>query len=134
MPNDPGQPRVSTRVAERLRRDQFDEIQQWLTWCKAKAEPYVINGEAIREEHKTFLMYGFIAATGLHPTECQLVERREDDEIIWTFEKRTSLPTTLVSILKEKDVQLSQKDAEILALQQRLLNAQTTIAILKGKP
>ncbi len=82
--------------------------------------------ESLREEHKTFLMYGFIAETGLHPTKCQLVERHQGDDIIWLFERKEAMDHVMRATIKERD-------DEIMMLRQRLQNAQTKIAILEGK-
>jgi hypothetical protein len=128
LSEDPGQPLVSEALAERLHQTEYQNIEAYLWWAKKEVEPYILTSfKSLREEHKTFLMYGFIAETGLHPTQCELVERHSGEDIIWTFTRKHPVDQYVQALIKEKD-------DEIMMLRQRLQNAQTKIAILEGKP
>ncbi len=80
---------------------------------------------SLREEHKTFLMYGFVAETGLHPSKCELVERHDGNDVIWSFQKRGAVNQYMHALLKERD-------DEIKMLRERLAHANRELAKIKG--
>lgn len=66
--------------------------------------------QRLRAEHMTFLFYGFIAETGLTPSECMLVEKRtEKGDMLWGYVKRH--PGN-----EKFEVELLKRDAEIARL------------------
>jgi len=109
-----------------MHQSDFNNITSYLRWAKKEVEPYIVTNKLkLRDEHKSFLMYGFIAETGLLPSACQLIERHTADDIIWIFEPKDELDHVLQEALRERD-------AEITLLRERLQHAQQQIARLKG--
>lgn len=129
-PGEPGQPLVPIELQDSMFDFAEQSLKQYLKWAKDNVERYIMSDPhghvAIRAEHITFLMYGFLAETGLKPSATQLVERIEDDRKIWTYEKKHPVDVYIQALIK-------QKDDEIHMLRNLLKEAQGEIRHLRTK-
>lgn len=107
-----------------MRELDYQSMLGFLKWAKANVEKHIIAGNVLREEHKTFLMYGFLAETGLRATDCKLIERRGEKEIGFYFARRNATD-------HEQIDQLQQRDAEIARLQGMVKYAESIIKELR---
>lgn len=129
-PDEPGQLLVPIELQDAMYDFAEQSVKQYLQWAKDNVERYIMSDPhghiAIRAEHITFLMYGFLAETGLKPSKVQLVERVEEGKKIWTYERKHPVDVYVNALIK-------QKDDEIHMLRNLLKEAQGEIRHLRSK-
>ncbi len=103
---------------------------RYLEWAKANVWHPMMAEQRLRAEHMTFLLYGFVAETGLTPSQCMLVEERNDKgQLHWGYVKRD--PS------QQRAINVNQAELQKLSLLVKHLNnlvaeQRQEIAYLKG--
>lgn len=88
MSQAPRGPTLPRHLSDWCRVKDYDSILGYLQWAKDNIWQNMMTEQKLRSEHQTFLLYGFLAETGLTPSKCMLVEKRtEKGEMFWGYIK-----------------------------------------------
>lgn len=130
-PQEKGQPLVPIELQDVMFDWAEKSLRSYLQWAKDNCESYIMSdprgNAAIRAEHITFLMYGFLAETGLPASQIQLCERVEQGQRIWTYERKHPVDVYVNAVI-------DKKEKEIVMLRRLLQEAQSEIRHIKGRP
>lgn len=133
MQNDPGQPKLPADLFAAVANSNFASIQKLVTWAKQHVDKDLAAEQKIRMEHQQFLLYCFLAETGLTPSKTMIVEKRNGSETTWSFAKKHPSDEYTKALLDEKDAEIRRLAGLVKYSESIVRELRDEVTHLRGK-
>lgn len=117
-PKDPGQPRLPPIHGAA---ENPNLIEDYVRTFSLHHGSDFVHAQRMRGIMREFLVLGFLAETGLMPTETVLVERHDDNRTYWSYHPATPRDNFAANEQKAMRARIDQLEHELAAAREQII-------------